>query len=78
MYGALRPYGKHYFEVRVSPASVKRAVLILNAIVKNIRLIGCEIVSSSRSYHANDLNGLSLFNEEINFSIEEKISRSES
>lgn len=75
-YGAVRPYQNPYFNVRVSPPSVNRAMLILNAVVKQLNRFGCKIVAVYKN-HSKEERGIKLFGEIIEFSIEERFIRSD-
>jgi hypothetical protein len=69
-YGVLRPWRREYLDIRVSPTSLKRALRIMDALIKGIEERGFSI--SNRVNSRFPETHLTIFDESIRFSLSEK------
>ena len=72
-YGRLRPWRQDYLDIRVTPASLKRGLRIMDALVKGVEARGLSIRNST-PYRLPDTR-LVIFGESIEFFLAEKVRR---
>ena len=74
-YGVIQPWDNHILNIRVAPKNIRRALIIMNYVIKQVRKFGGEITSDRRYTNSERPGCISFFNEKIEFFLEEKVDR---
>ena len=74
-YGVIQPWGKRLLNIRVAPNNIKRALIIMNYIIKQVEKFDGKITQFTRYRHSEESRCISFLGEQIEFFIEEKVDR---